>query len=143
MKGFLIHTLIVGISYLSGVIFYKAAMHLLAIPKNSEIDLLYPWITIFFIFFALPIYYVLNLFLRFFKFRSMVTSTILKTAVLVVFSLFSAIMVPFIFGGFGYLGTREFFFSEFAIILYSFFIGTSAIFSICSSVAENYHNKPM
>lgn len=138
MKSFLIHMLIVGLSYFSGVIFYKVAMHLLVIPEKSEIDLLYPWVTIFFIFFALPIYYVINLFLRFFKFRSFVTRTILKTAVLVGFSLFSATMVPFIFGGFGYLGRREFFISEFAIILYSFFIGTSAIFAICSSLVEKY-----
>lgn len=141
MKSFLIHTLIVGLSYFSGVIVYKVAMYLLAIPEKSEIDLLYPWITIFFIFFALPIYYAINLFLRLFKFRSIVMSTFLKTVVLVVFSLFSAIMVPFIFGGFGYLGRQEFFFSEFAIILYSFFIGTSAIFAICSSVLDKYLNK--
>jgi hypothetical protein len=138
MNRFLIHTLIVGISYLSGVIFYKVSMYLLAIPEKSEIDLLYPWITIFFIFFALPIYYAINLFLRLFNFRSIVMSTFLKTVVLVVFSLFSAIIVPFILGGFGYLGRQEFFFSEFAIILYSFFIGTSILFAICSSAAEKY-----
>ncbi|MEC0226204.1 hypothetical protein [Paenibacillus alba] len=141
MKRFLIYALIVIISYFSGVLFYKTTKYLLAIPEKSEIDLLYPWVTIFFLFFSLPIYFVIILLLRLFKVRSIIVNTLIKIVVLLVFSLFTAAMVPFMFGGFGYLGRPEFFFSEFAILLYSFFIGAALLFSICSSLAEKYLSR--
>lgn len=130
---FLNYAVVVAVSYLSGVLFYKIAQHLLAIPEKSEIDLLYPWITIFFIFFSIPIYFVVNLFFRVTKSHFVIVNFIFKTIVLMIFGIFTAIIVPFMFGGFGYLSKGEFFFSDFAILLYSFFVGAAILFSICTT----------
>ncbi|MDD9271529.1 hypothetical protein ACFPES_31295 [Paenibacillus sp. GCM10023248] len=141
MKGFLIYTLIVVLSYFSGVLSYNTAHHLLAIPDNNEMDQLYPWVNIFFLFSALPIYFVIVLFFRLFKTRFFVINTLLKTVYLIGISLVIAAMVPYMFGGFGYLASPEFLLSEYAILLYSFFVGAALVFAISSSIVEMYVNN--
>jgi hypothetical protein len=142
LKTFGIYTLIVVACYFSGLGFYEVAQHLLSIPEESEYHLLYPWMSIFFIFFALPFYFIITLVFNRFKSRSIskINAT-LKTIVLIVFGALTSLLVPFMFGGFGYIANPMFFLSELGILLSSFFIGTALVFSICTSLAKQYLNR--
>jgi hypothetical protein len=120
MKRLWIYILIVIASYFTGVLFYRAALNLLAVPQGSEYHLLFTGINLFFIFVVVPSYCCIILMLRFFRSRS----TILHTLVLILFGFFPSTMVPFMMGfGFGYLTVSQYFFSEMAILPYSFFTG--------------------
>jgi len=139
MKVFGIYTLIVVACYFSGFGFYEAAQYLLSIPEDSEYHLLYPWMSIFFIFVALPFYFIIILVFNRFKSRSTrIINTILKTVALIIIGIFTSLLVPFMFGGFGYLAKPMLFLSEFGILLSSFFIGTALVFSIGTSLAEQH-----
>ncbi|NEW06370.1 hypothetical protein GK047_10140 [Paenibacillus sp. SYP-B3998] len=138
MKRLLIYSLVVLISYIAGLFFYRAAFYCLGIPTDSEYDLLNTGLSLFFIFVAVPSYIWISLLLLHFKSRSFVFDTL----AFILFGFFPATMVPFMIGfGFGYLTLSSYFFSDMAILLYAFFTGTGLFFSIGSSAAKMYIKK--
>ncbi|GED55421.1 hypothetical protein [Brevibacillus borstelensis] len=126
MKRFLIYTLIVVASYITGILAFKATYNLLSIPEGSEYDLLFTGINLFFIFTVLPAYFFIMSLFRLFQIRSI----ILMGITLILFGIIPSTFVPFL-GGFGFIYLNsQYFQSELFILLYSFFAATAIAFSI-------------
>ncbi|MGG4343667.1 hypothetical protein [Paenibacillus lautus] len=128
-----LYPILLILSYFIGVLLFRGAHFVLNIDERSEYHLLYPGIIAFYIFLITPLYIIIT-----YVFRSVLKkhSILLLTIILIIIGFLPSLLVPFFGGmGFGYLNVN-YFGSEMAILLYSFYTGSAIAFSLGSTIIE-------